>query len=272
MKKLLVLLTLISLLASCLLACEQEDTDSLRVGMDLRFYPFTGMDSTGKPAGLEVDIAKALGDYLGQEVVLINTEFPMLIPALQNGEIDVVIGSMSITEDREKTVDFSKPYLYDKVVALVNKDYAEKNGIDDDLAVEDFFKIKDTRYIGITGSIAVSIPASYGFNVQAVTSEAVAEREIVTGGADVLVGAYTLYGMHHNNKQTTLMYKRAIEASSIGMAVKEGNHQLLDDINSFIDQMESSGLNDQLRQSWDKALGDKLFDPTINLDYYLNLE
>lgn len=252
--------------------CSKQDAGILKVGMDLKFYPFTGTDENGEPSGIEVDIAKALGDYLGREVKIINTDFPMLIPALQSGDIDIVIGSMSITEEREKTVDFSVPYLYDRIVALVNRDFGEAKGISDEMSVRDFLSIKDTRFIGIAGSISVSIPEEYGFEVVSVTTEAVAEREIATGGADVLIGAYNLYGMHDTNRSSTFMYSRPIVSASTGMAVKQGNTELLGKVNEFIAGMESSGLNDRLREDWDKAIGEKLFDSTKTLDYYLSLD
>lgn len=251
--------------------CSKEKSEFLRVGMDLRFYPFTGTDSNGNPSGIEVDIAKALGKYLGKEVEIVNTEFSMLIPALQRDEIDLIIGSMSITEEREKTVDFSNPYLYDKIVALVNKEFADSHNITSETSVKDFFSIKDTNFIGINGSIAVSIPQSYGYEVKSVTSDAVAEREVVTGSSDVLVGAYTLYGMNAKNKDTTVIYKNPIEFSSTGMAVKDGNIELLGKINEFIAKMESSGLNNQLRKDWDQAIKEKFYDDSMTLDYYLSL-
>jgi polar amino acid transport system substrate-binding protein len=270
-KRIAMIFLLIALvLGSTACTAEASDTaDTLRVGMDLRFYPFTGTDDQGNPAGVEVDIAKALGQYLGREVDIVNTEFSMLIPALQTGDIEIVIGSMSITEEREETVDFSTPYLYDKIVALVNKDFAEAKGITDDMPVDEFFSFEDTRFIGINGSIAVSIPEYYGYEVEAVTADAVAEREIATGNSDVLVGAYTLYGMHDTNKETTMIYKNPIELSQTGMAVKEGNTELLAQVNDFLAQMETSGLNDQLRADWDQAIGEKLFDEAMTLDYYL---
>ncbi|MBI9102615.1 MAG: transporter substrate-binding domain-containing protein [Spirochaetales bacterium] len=269
MKKNLGFVVLIVLLI--LSGCRKESENTLKVGMDLRFFPFTGMDSEGNPAGVEVDIARALGEFLETKVKIVNTEFPMLIPALQREEIHIILGSMSITEDREKTVDFSDPYLFDKIVALVNKDYAEANGVSDSMPVEEFFGNNEARFIGITGSVAVSIPQSYGFEVKSVTSDAVAEREIATGGADILVGAYTLYGMHDTNKDSTIMYRRAIEAADTGMAVKEGNTELLEKVNQFIAQMESSGLNNRLREDWDGEIGKKLFDESMTLDYYMKL-
>ena len=271
MKKIFLKGIMIILLLS-IMACSKEKTETLRVGMDLRFYPFTGTDQNGDPSGIEVDLAKALGKYLGREVEIINTEFSMLIPALQSEGIDIIIGSMSITEDREKTVDFSNPYFYDKIVAFVNKDFADTHNVTDEMPVKEFFSIKDTNFIGINGSIAVSVPQSYGYKVKSVTSDAVAEREVVTGSSDVLVGAYTLYGMNATNKDTTIMYKNPIEFSSTGMAVKEGNTELLKKVNEFITTMESSGLNDQLRKDWDQAVKEKLYNDSMTLDYYLSLD
>ena len=240
--------------------------------MDLKYYPFTGMDSDGNPSGIEVDIAEALGEFLGRKVEIVNTDFAMLIPALQSDEIDIVIGSMSITAERSKTVDFSDPYLYDRIVALVNKDFADRHQIKDDMPVHQFLDLKDARYIGFAGSIAVTIPQSYGFEVTSVTTEAVAEREIATGNADVLVGAYNLFGMHDTNRGTTIVYKNPIEFASTGMAMKKGKSELLTKVNQFIAQMESSGLNDNLRKKWDDAIKKKLFDDSLTLDYYLSLE
>ena len=253
-------------------ACSKEQSKILRIGMDLRFYPFTGTDNSGNPSGVEVDIAKALGEYLGKEVTIVNTEFSMLIPALQSGAIDIIIGSMSITKEREKTVDFSNPYFYDKIVAFINKDFANDHNITDEMSIKDFFSIKDTKFVGINGSIAVSVPQSYGYKVKNVTTDAVAEREIVSGSSDVLVGAYTLYGMNATNKNSTIIYKNSIEASSIGMAVKQGNTKLLEKVNEFITKMEISGLNDKLREDWDQAVKKKLYDDSMTLDYYLSLD
>ena len=89
----------------------QSGEAPLKVAMDLKFPPFTEMDENGNPKGIEVDIAKAVGDYLGREVEIINTDFSMLIPALEMGEADIIICDMTVNEERKEVVDFSEPYL-----------------------------------------------------------------------------------------------------------------------------------------------------------------
>lgn len=87
----------------------QEKEELLKVAMDLKFPPFTGTDENGDPAGLEVDIAYAFGEYLDREIEIVNTDFSMLITSLEMGETDVVISDMTIKEERKEKVDFSEP-------------------------------------------------------------------------------------------------------------------------------------------------------------------
>lgn len=141
---------------------------------------------------IEVDIAKAFGDYLGREVEIINTDFSMLIPALETGEADIIICDMTVNEERKEVVDFSEPYLYGRTLALVGKDFAVRNNVTDEMKPEDFFAIKDARYVGLAGTISVSVPQSYGIPVEEITDVASGLMEINNGTADVFVGANTI--------------------------------------------------------------------------------
>ena len=57
--------------------------------MDLKYPPFETVDLSNNPEGISVDIAYALGEYLGREVEIVNTDFGSIIPAIQSGEIDI---------------------------------------------------------------------------------------------------------------------------------------------------------------------------------------
>jgi polar amino acid transport system substrate-binding protein len=118
MKKLLVLLLLLLMFAGC----SSKQSDALVVGMELAYPPFETKDNNGNPMGVSVELAKAFGEYLGREVIIENINWTGLIPALQTDKVDLVISSMTITEVRKESVDFSDGYAKAYLAFLVNKD------------------------------------------------------------------------------------------------------------------------------------------------------
>ena len=277
MKKLLIILTVLVLTLTVLAGCgnktaETNQKETLKVGMDLKYPPFSGMDAEGNPEGLEVDMAYALGEYLNMEVEIVNTDFSMLIPALETGEIDIVIGEMTINEERKEKVEFSDPYLYGRTLALVNKEYAEKNSITDDMSAEDFFAVEGGRYVGLTGTISVSVPQKYGVEVNEATEIASAIMEINNGTTDVLVGEHSIIGDHFAYPDTTIIYSGIKDYTEIGMAVKKGNTELLDKANVFIKSMyEADGFYEIIHSKYDLKIGEYLKDDSLGLEYLTTL-
>jgi polar amino acid transport system substrate-binding protein len=97
------------------------EKDTLVVGMELAYPPFEMTDTSGKPSGVRVDLAHELGKALGKKVVIENSAFDGLIPALKTGKIDLIISSMTATEERAKSIDFSDAYLRTGLCLLVKK-------------------------------------------------------------------------------------------------------------------------------------------------------
>ncbi len=93
----------------------------LKVGMELSYPPFEMTDVQGRPAGVSVELAEALGRSLQRSVEIQNTSFDGLIPALQTKKIDLVISSMTATPERAVAIDFSDPYLTTGLCLLVPK-------------------------------------------------------------------------------------------------------------------------------------------------------
>lgn len=251
----------------------EEDSaskETLKVAMDLKFPPFSGTDENGEPEGLEVDIAYALGEYLDRDIEIINTDFSMLITALETGEADVVISDMAVKEERKEKVDFSDPYRYGRTLALVNKDFAQENNITNDMSPEEFFEVEGERMVGLSGTISVSVPQSYGAQVEEVTEIASALMEINQNTADVLVGANTILGDHAANPDTTIVYEGIKEYSQSAMAVKKGNTELLEQLNAFIQTMyEDGGFYMEAGDKYDDAIGEYLQDDSKGLEYLI---
>ncbi len=271
MKKILVLLLACLLMMTLFVGCgNTKNNESLKVAMDLKFPPFTYMDDDGNPAGLEAEIAQAFGEYLGRKVEIINTDFSMLITALETGEADIVINDMTIKEERKEKVDFSTPYLYGRTLALLNKDWAAENNITEDTTPEELFS-KGARVVGLAGTISVSVPQSYGVQVNEMTEIASALMEINNGTADILVGANTIIGDHTAYPDTTQIYWGIPDVSESAMAVKKGNTELLEKANAFIATMyEADGLYSKLAPKYDKAIGEYLQDENLGLNYIIN--
>lgn len=263
MKKLLALVLVVFLTA-----CGPKE--ALRVGMDLQYPPFETVDTENNPEGISVDIANALGEFLGRDVEVVNTDFAAIIPALESGEIDIAIASMSITEQREERVDFSNPYVFFKIIGLVNNDYAEENDITADTPMDQILDNNATRFVGLASQISTTIPQSYGFDVLEATEKASAILNVVQGTSDVfLMSGEVVAQANAANPDTTMIIWDPVSSSKIGMAVQEGNSELLELVNEFIASMsEEGGVNDQLGEKWDATIRASLIN--YGIEFYLN--
>lgn len=82
----------------------------LRVAIDPTYKPFTYKTDSGEPAGFDVDVAKALCDELKSKCVFVEQAWDGMIPGLLAKKYDAIISSMSITEERKQSVDFTGKY------------------------------------------------------------------------------------------------------------------------------------------------------------------
>lgn len=267
MKRLILVLS-IAISFMMMNACNAKG-DVLRVGMDLSYPPFETVTTLNEPVGISVDIAKAFGVYLGREVEIVNTDFGSLIPALNSGEIDIIIASMSITEERELSVDFTDPYFYFKIISLVNKDFADANNLTEDSTVEEVLAIEDVTYVGLASQVSSSIPQSYGKTVVEATDLGTAVESVAQGTADILLmSANPVVDGYNANPDDTMILWDAFVSSPIGMAVAQGNTELLAQANAFIDTFsDEGGLYSVLSMDWDAVIVEQL--GKYGLDFYI---
>lgn len=87
-------------------AIPQLQDGKLHVGTELAFAPMEFYDEMKRPAGADVEIANALGKALGVEVELVPMGFDSLLDALESGQVDAIISSMTITPERSERADF----------------------------------------------------------------------------------------------------------------------------------------------------------------------
>jgi polar amino acid transport system substrate-binding protein len=254
----------IGILAGC------GPTDPIRVGMDLRYPPFETVTTDNEPEGISVDVAKAFGTYLGRPTEIVNTGFGGLIPALQSGEIDIVIASMSITDARKQVVDFTDPYFYFKIITLVNQTFATANGLDADSTTEELLALSNAKFAGIASQVSATIPTSFGKTVTEYVDLPTAIEAVSAGDANILLmsASPVVNGFKANRSSTMIVWDPWV-SSPIGMAVNKGNTELLASANAFIDTFNDvDGLYSQLRANWNAIILAQL--ERYGMDFYIN--
>lgn len=131
MRRFLVVL-IFSVLAGCSSGATSESIDTtdrssgtgrtLIAASNMMHPPFSSWDADGKAVGIEVDIVERAARELGSRVKWVERPFAELLSAIENGEIDIAVSTIGITEPRKKRVAFSEPYYETQIVALVRND------------------------------------------------------------------------------------------------------------------------------------------------------
>ncbi len=224
----------------------RADQNALVIGMELAFPPFEMLDSSGQPAGVSVDMAHAMGQYLNRPVRIENIPFDGLIPSLKTGKIDVIISSMTVTEDRKKSIDFTDPYLKMglAILAAKNSDIQSINDVD-----------KPGRNVvvkkGTTGNI-YALQHFKNAKLLVLNDQSACAIEVSQGKADCFI--YDQISVFENWKKyeaTTRAILQPFTQEDWAMGIKKGNDALRTQINGFLKQFKESGGFD--------ALGAKFF-------------
>jgi polar amino acid transport system substrate-binding protein len=101
-----------------------NDRGTLRVGMST-FVPWAMRNTQGELIGFEIDVAKRLAADSGWKVEFVPTAWDGIIPALLAQKFDVIIGGMSVTPERSKSVLFTTPYSHSGVQVAANRELAD---------------------------------------------------------------------------------------------------------------------------------------------------
>ena len=222
---------------SCQKAADPSGTGAvLRVGMDLSYPPFEMQDKAGNPDGIGVRLAEALAADLGRPLKIVPMEFSGLIPALKTGNIDLILSSMTATEERAKSIHFSTPYAFTGLALLVRKD-------------SDIQSIDDLKKPGR----AVTAKAATTGETWAIKNMPDAKRvvfedqtacvlEVVQGRADAFIyDQLSIYKYAEENKATTRGLLKPFVEESWAIGLAKDNDGLLSQVNNFLDGFRKQG-------------------------------
>ena len=226
---------------------KEKDKIVFGVKNDTRLFGLKNT-STGEVEGFDVDIAKALAkEILGDEnkVEFQEVTSKTRVPLLQNGKIDAVVATMTITEERKKEVDFTDVYFEAGQSLLVKKGSKIKS-IDDLKA--------GTKVLAVKGSTSAVNIAEKAPDTQVLQYENYAEAftALKSGQGDALTtDDAILYGMADEDPSYELVGGQFTE-EPYGIAVKKGNKELVDELNKALKTIRENGTYDEILNKWIK--------------------
>ncbi|MEM7170478.1 MAG: transporter substrate-binding domain-containing protein [Pseudomonadota bacterium] len=253
MKKLSAAIAGVGLLAAAVLSQPVLADETLRIGVEGAYPPFSWKEADGSLKGFDIEIAEALCDKMGRECELIEQDWDGIIPALLAKKYDAIIASMSITEERKKRVDFSNKY-YNTPAKFVSHKDADFEGTPEGLAgkvvgvqrgtihqcyMEKVFPDTELQLYGTQEEVFLDLAAG---RIDAQISDSIQALEgfleTDAGGDYIFLGGD--------------QYDLGCHGEGAGIAVRKGDEDLVNSLNVAIDEIRQDGTY--------QAINEKYFD------------
>jgi arginine/ornithine transport system substrate-binding protein len=213
-------------------------SQTLRVAVDPNLKPFVYTAPNGELLGIDVAVAREVCKDIGKTCEFVVVAWDGLIPSLASGKVDAIITSMSITEARERVVDFTKPY-YKTPSQMLAKAGA---GVPTKGAIGTLRGSTDEDY-----ALAKLKPA--GLEVITYSNQNEAFLDLLSGRLAAVLGPKVELqaGLLDTERGKGLEFVGATISDAefygpgVGMAVKQGNVELLAQLNATIDRIHADG-------------------------------
>lgn len=230
-----------------------KDWSKVVIGTEGAYPPFNFLDASGELKGFDVDIAQALCDEMKVECSFVTQDWDGIIPALQNGNFDAIVASMSIRPDREEQIAFTNKYYQTPPAIAVPKDSAITEATAEALA---------GKAIGAQAATTHADAAEALFPDADVRQYPTAEEyklDIESGRVDAVIDDVVVLGDWIASDAGacckmlgTLPADPAIYGKGIGIGLRQGNDKLKDMFNDAIVAIRENGTY--------KTVQDKYFD------------
>lgn len=210
-----------------------EEKPVLKYAMSGQYRPFNYYDQNNELTGFDVEIGKALAEKMGMKPEPIATPWQGIISGLKTERYDAIIGSMTITEDREKEVDFAGPYYVSGAQLFVQPE-SDIEGIDD---------VNNETTVGVTISTVYEEKArEYTDQVKTYDSDVTALRDLATGRTDAVITDRFVGILAADNSGIEVEPAGdLIFVENIGIAVREGDTELKEKFNQALKEIQEDG-------------------------------
>ncbi|MDO9416259.1 transporter substrate-binding domain-containing protein [Pararhizobium sp.] len=249
-----ILKTISIALALCLAGAAGAMAQEVKVGFAAEPYPpFTSPDASGNWEGWEVEFQKAICAEAKLDCVITPVAWDGIIPALTSKKIDMIIGSMSITEERLKTIDFSDKY-YNTPTGIMGAKGVAFDATPEGLAgktigvqVSTIHQAYATKYFGEAGA-----------TVKEYQTQDEANNDLAAGRLDAVQADAIALDAFLKSEQGAACCEmkgnvkddKAILGAGVGVGIRKGEDELKGKINAAIKAIRANGTYDTFSKKY----------------------
>lgn len=245
------------LMVVSVLSCQQKDADSgqttkqaervkLVIATDATWPPMEFVDENKNIVGFSPEMMKAIAEAAGFDVEIRNTAWDGIFAGLASGNYDAICSSVTITEERKETMDFSEPYINAGQVLVVAK---ETEGVS---TLQDLVGKKVGAQIGTTG--AIEIQKVSGVELATYDEVGLAFEDLANGRIAGVVAdnpiAANFALQNPKYKETLKIVGEPFTDEWLGIAVRKGDTKTLELINDGLAKIKANGKLEEIAKKW----------------------
>jgi len=220
-----------------------ESSKKLNVAFEGTYPPFNSLNEKDEFEGFDVDISNEIAKRLGVEANFIATKWDGLIGGLKADKFDIIIGQMTVTEERKKSVDFTDPYVITGSVLVTREETTDITKLED---------IKGKK-VGVGGGTTFEEVANSVEGADVKLYKAVSDyiQDLQNKRLDVIINDQLL--ISYNIQEKNLPIKIAsdiLNKDEIGMAVNKGNEDFVEVVNVVLKEMKEDGTYNIIYKKW----------------------
>ena len=254
----------LSSIAALMIMFSNAQSDSIRIGTEGAYPPWNSKDASGNLIGFEVELAKELCAIMKHDCTIVEQDWDGMIPGLIMRKFDAIMAGMSITDERLKTINFSKGYA-DEVASLGVMKGSSLEGMDTPESInlsKSNSKVLKTLTAALAGkTVGVQTATIHQnflesgdvgkINIRTYKTQDEVNLDLVAGRIDVALAAavaFTDYA-EKSGKPVVLVgptFAGGAFGNGVGVGIRKDDTQLLKDFNKAIKTASKKGIISKL--------------------------
>jgi len=227
---------------------EIQKRGALRIGTEPGYMPFELTNQKGEIIGFDIDMAKRMAKAMGVKLELVSTAWDGIIPALMTGKFDIIMSGMTLTQERNMTINFAQPYILIGQSILLKKELAEE--------VHSYKDLNDSKYtvaskLGTTGEQATKRMISKAKYISYETEQE-GVIELINGKIDAFIYdlPFNAIAFSQKGQGKFVHLDTPFTKEPLAWAIRKGDPDFLNWLNNFMNQIKYDGVYDKIYKKW----------------------